>query len=54
MGGSKIDGVLVRGPKVVYNPALFIKLGPRQPAVLRSEDKSCAEALQVSYIASKQ
>lgn len=52
--GSKIDGVLVKGSKIVYNPALLIKLGLRQPAALRSEDRSPAEALYIGYIASKQ
>lgn len=49
-----IDGVLVKGSKIVYSPALLIKLGPRQPAALRSEDRSPAEALYIGYIASKQ
>lgn len=44
----------MKGSKSVYNPALLMKLGPRQPAVLRSEDRSSAEALYVGYIASKQ
>lgn len=52
--GNKIDGVLLKGSKIVYNPALWIKLGPRQPAALRSEDRSPVEALYIGYIASKQ
>jgi len=52
--GSKIDGVPVKGSKMVYNPALLIKLGLRQPAALRSEDRSPVEALYTGHIASKQ
>lgn len=44
----------MKGSKTVYNPALRIKLGPRQLAALRSEDKCPAEALYIGYIASKQ
>lgn len=52
--GSKIDGVLVKGSKIVYNLVLWIKLGSRQPAALRSEDRSPVEARYIGYIASKQ
>lgn len=52
--GSKTDEVLLKGSKIVYNPALWIKLGLRQPAASRSEDRSPAEELYSSSIASKQ